>query len=61
MVLRTVSNYLGKVNSSSLTLTVAGGISAYAVKIYAGGRKCIWEREWVGKLIIIAVSERVPR
>jgi hypothetical protein len=42
------------------TLAMAGVAAgtAYATKLYASGRKNIWERDWTGKLIIIAVSER---
>lgn len=56
MVVHTVSNFLQHVDTSTLVGTVAAGATAYAVKIYSGGRTCIWEREWVGKLIMIAVS-----
>ncbi len=35
---------------------VAAVVLLYSVKIWAGGRKCTWERDWAGKMILIAVS-----
>ncbi|WOO80783.1 uncharacterized protein LOC62_03G004313 [Vanrija pseudolonga] len=39
---------------TNLAIGAAVGATAYAVKVYTGGRKCIWERDWAGKLIMIA-------
>lgn len=35
------------------TVVAAG---AWSVKAWAGGRKCTWEREWAGKMIMVVVS-----
>lgn len=56
MPIHTISDKLSNVDSKVLTTTVAAGIAAYALKVYNGGKKSAWEREWGGKLIIIAVS-----
>lgn len=40
--------------------SVIGASSAVAVlvgvKAWAGGRKCTWERDWAGKMILVVVS-----
>lgn len=56
MPIHTISDKLSGVDTRHLATAVAVGIGAYALKVYSGGRKSIWEREWGGKLIIIAVS-----
>lgn len=46
----------GGFDYSTLATLAATVGTAYGVKVYSGGRKCIWEREWGGKLIIIAAA-----
>lgn len=56
MPIHTIAEHLSGVDSKKLTTAVAVAIGAFAVKVYSGGKKSVWEREWGGKLIIIAVS-----
>jgi hypothetical protein len=60
MPFNVLSKYLAPVDSSTLFTAALGAGAAYAAKIYASGRKNVWEREWGGKLIMIVVSgERI--
>jgi hypothetical protein len=47
------------VNYVSVPQVVGGSIVAaglWSVKAWAGGRKCTWEREWAGKMILVVVG-----
>lgn len=56
MPLGIVSTLVGDVDNSTLITGALVVGTAYAAKVYASGRKSIWERDWTGKLIMIAVS-----
>lgn len=56
MPIHTIADKLANVDTKVLTTAVAVSVAAYAVKVYNGGKKSIWEREWGGKMILIAVS-----
>lgn len=50
------------VNYVSVPQLIGGSVAAaglWSVKAWAGGRKCTWEREWAGKMILVVVR-RVP-
>jgi hypothetical protein len=57
MVVHTAAQLVDYVSVPQL---IGGSIAAaglWSVKAWAGGRKCTWEREWAGKMILIVVSE----
>lgn len=56
MPIHTIAEKLSHVDTKKLSTAVAVGVGALALKVYSGGKKSVWEREWGGKLIIIAVS-----
>lgn len=45
-------NYVPIQQVLGATVAAAG---LWSIKAWAGGRKCIWEREWAGKMILIVV------
>lgn len=56
MVVHISAELFGGFDYNTLVAVAATTATAYAVKVFAGGKKCTWEREWAGKLIMIAVS-----
>lgn len=46
-------NYIPLQQVLGSTVAAAG---LWSVKAWAGGRKCVWERDWAGKMILIVVS-----
>jgi len=56
MVVHTAAQLVEYVSVPQL---IGGSVAAagiWSVKAWAGGRKCIWEREWAGKMIMVVVS-----
>jgi len=55
MPLHSAASFLDNASSSEVFYGAVGLLALYAVKAWAGGRKCTWEREWAGKMIWVVV------
>jgi hypothetical protein len=59
MVVHTAAQIVEYVSVPTLIAGSVGAAGMWSVKAWAGGRKCTWEREWAGKMIMVVVSLRV--
>ena len=58
MVVHTAAQIVEYVSVPNLIGGTVAAAGAWSVKACAGGRKCTWEREWAGKMIMVVVSQR---
>lgn len=56
MPIHSLATFLGDTNTSQLFFGAAALATVVGVKAWSGGRKCTWERDWAGKMIMIVVS-----
>jgi hypothetical protein len=56
MPIHTAASLLQYIDPTTFGLTVFGVAITGYVKQRSGGRKCTWERDWAGKMILIIVS-----
>ena len=57
MPIHTAAKYLDNASPNQLLFGAVGLLTFYIVKAWAGGRRCTWEREWAGKMILVVVSD----
>lgn len=57
MVVHTAAQIVEYVSVPNLIGGTVGAAGLWSLKARAGGRKCTWEREWAGKMIMIVVSQ----
>jgi hypothetical protein len=55
-VVHTAAQIVEYVSVPTLIAGTVGAAGMWSVKAWAGGRKCTWEREWAGKMIMVVVS-----
>jgi hypothetical protein len=56
-VVHTAAQIVEYVSVPTLIAGTVGAAGMWSVKAWAGGRKCTWEREWAGKMIMVVVSQ----
>lgn len=56
MPIHTLASAFGTASSSQLVLGGATLVGVYSTKVWAGGKRSAWERDWAGKMILIVVS-----
>ncbi|WVN88518.1 uncharacterized protein L203_103729 [Cryptococcus depauperatus CBS 7841] len=59
MPIHTLASVFGDIPTSQLVLGAATFALIFSLTIWAGGKKCVWEREWAGKMIMI-VAQPTP-
>lgn len=50
-----LSNLFDSASGNQLLFGAAGLLGVVGIKAWSGGRKCTWERDWAGKMILIIV------
>jgi hypothetical protein len=58
MPIHSIATVLDDVEISTVITAALTLLGIVSVKAWSGGRKCTWEREWAGKMILIVVSAR---
>ncbi|RSH83956.1 hypothetical protein EHS25_005200 [Saitozyma podzolica] len=53
MPIHTLASAFGSASSSQLVLGGATLVGVYSTKVWAGGKRSAWERDWAGKMILI--------
>ena len=56
-MVHTAAQIVEYVSVPTLIAGTVGAAGMWSVKAWAGGRKCTWEREWAGKMIMVVVSQ----
>lgn len=55
MPIHTLASVFGDISTSQLIAGAATFAVVFWVKLWSGGKKCSWEREWAGKMILVVV------
>ncbi|WRT63245.1 uncharacterized protein IL334_000148 [Kwoniella shivajii] len=53
MPVHTLAEVFGNISTSQLILGATTFALVISIKAWAGGRKCTWERDWKGKMILV--------
>jgi hypothetical protein len=56
MPIHSLATLLDGVDASTIIVGAATLLGTVSLKAWTGGRKCTWEREWAGKMILIVVG-----
>ena len=57
MPIHSIASYLDNATGSQLIVGALALAGFYGIRVWAGGRKCTWEREWAGKMILVVVRD----
>ncbi|KAE8541228.1 hypothetical protein D1P53_002585 [Cryptococcus gattii VGV] len=53
MPIHTIASAFGDISTSQLIAGAATFAVIFWLKLWSGGKKCTWEREWAGKMILV--------
>ncbi|OWZ36391.1 hypothetical protein C347_00562 [Cryptococcus neoformans AD2-60a] len=53
MPIHTLASVFGDISTSQLIAGAATFAVVFWVKLWSGGKKCSWEKEWAGKMILV--------
>ncbi|ORY27349.1 hypothetical protein BCR39DRAFT_538425 [Naematelia encephala] len=53
MPIHSVASLVDDIATNNIILAAFGFATVISLKAWAGGRKCTWERDWAGKMILI--------
>lgn len=56
MVVHSAATLVNYIPLQQVLGSTVAAAAIWSVKAWAGGRKCVWERDWAGKMILIVVS-----
>lgn len=55
MPIHTIASAFGDISTSQLIAGATTFAVIFWIKLWSGGKKCSWEREWAGKMILVVV------